>query len=123
MAQHYGMKRVKTTLALTHGAGVTTVTSPAVGLNGLLHEAIIVTPATVDGAATATINVIDSDSVTVYSKSAIAVNTTVADLLVKNATYTAPIPLSGNYTVQVVFSANQTVTDSTTAVTLMVAGN
>jgi hypothetical protein len=112
---HYSVKRVSNTLSLTHGAGVNTVTNTAIPLNGLLYSVNTLTPAAVDGAATATINILDSDGTTVYTKAALAANTKTAD---KPATY--PTPLSGNYQVQVVFSANQTATDSVTTVVLLI---
>lgn len=110
----YGIKRNQQVLALTHGASVTTAQNTNVALNGLLDQINIMTPAAVDGSATATINIIDPDGITVYTKGSLAANTATKDL------QTTPIPLSGNYTIQVVFSANQTATDSTTKVTLLV---
>src|SRR5438270_2849830 len=109
------IKRPKYSLSLTHGAGANTVQATAT-LNGLLREAIIKTPAAVDGAATLTLNIIDSDSFTVYTKSGIAANTNSINLLTNDLR----VPLSGSYTIQIVFSANQTATDTTTAVVLLI---
>ena len=109
------IKRPKYSLSLTHGASANTVSATAT-LNGLLREAIIKTPASVDGAATLTLNLIDVDNFTVYTKSAVAANTTSINLLTNDLR----VPLSGAYTVQIVFSANQTATDTTTAVALLI---
>lgn len=117
MSQHFGVQRYTQPLSLVHGASVTTVTSAAVTLNGLLWQVNALTPASVDGSATATINIIDTDGITVYTKGTLAANTKTGDLLA-NA---KQVPLSGLYTIQVVFSANQTTTDSVTNVTLLIA--
>lgn len=110
----YGIKRLAQVLSLTHGTGVTTVNNTNQKFNGELWQVNTITPAAVDGSATATINIIDADSCTVYTKGSLAANGKTADKL------TSPVLLSGLYTVQVVFSANQTATDSTTNVTLLV---
>lgn len=114
MADLYRVKTVSQALNLTHGGAVTTVSNANQKLQGLLRMATILTPAAVDGSATATINILDSDGTTVYSKASLAANTKTKDL------QTTPIPLSGLYTVQVVFSAAQTATDSTTTVRLLI---
>lgn len=101
-------------LTLTAGAGANTV-STAASLNGLLSQIQVTTPATVDGAATITVNIIDSDSYTVYTKATIAANTKDRTLL----TGDLKVPLCDSYTIQVVFSANQTVTTTTTKVILL----
>lgn len=113
MTGHSSIRRTSQALALVHGAGVTTVTVPGVKLNGLLGQVNILAPAVVDGAATLTINLIDADGITVYTKGSLAAASKTADKL------TTPLMLSGAYSVQVVFSANQTTNDSTTNVTLI----
>jgi hypothetical protein len=110
----YGVKRIQQALSLTHGAGVTTVSNTGVKLNGELWQVNTLTPAAVDGSATATINIVDVDGLTVYTKASLAANTKTADKL------TSPVMLSGLYTVQVVFSGNQTTTDSITNVSLII---
>lgn len=112
----YRIGRNAQSLSLTHGTGVTTAQNTSVALNGKLWQVNAITPATVDGSATATINVIDQDGVTVYTKASIAANTAEGDKL------TTPVALSGNYTVQVVFSAAQTTHDSITKVNLLIEG-
>src|SRR5947207_3320845 len=92
------IKRPKYSLPLTHGASANTVSATAT-LNGLLREAIIKTPASVDGSATVTLNIIDVDGYTVYTKSGIAVNTNSINLLTNDLR----VPLSGSYTIQIVF--------------------
>lgn len=115
MSQHYGIKRVNTALALVHGVAATTQTSSAVVLNGLLHEVLITAPAAVDAAATLTVNLIDQDGYTVYTKGALAAASVTLDLLSG-----ITVPLSGSYTLQVVFSAAQTVTDTITNTVLLI---
>lgn len=121
--------RQTTSLALTHGASVTTVSTAAASataglpLNGLLQGLVMTTPSAVDGSATCTINLIDQDGNTVYTKGSLAVNTTTQINLTPNAVAAASaqaIPLSGNYQIQAVFSASQTATDSTTKVVLLI---
>src|SRR2546421_11606467 len=114
MISRYGIKRYAQTLSLTHGASVTTVSNTSQKFNGELWQVNTLTPASVDSSATATINLIDADGCTVYTKGSLVANTKTADKL------TAPVMLSGAYTVQGVFSANQTTTDSVTNVTLIV---
>jgi hypothetical protein len=113
----YSIRRNSQAINLTHGASATTASNTNVKLNGLLRQVNAMTPAAVDSSATATINIIDVDGITVYTKAALVVNTKTKDLL------TTPIPLSGLYTVQVVFSASQTATDSITNVTLLVSNS
>ena len=122
MSNHYGIKRVKNSLALTHGAGVTQSAAVSVALNGLLEQVLFTTPASVDSAATVTVKLTDQDGYVVYSSAATAANTAVNDLLTTaNATYKGAIPLSGTYTLQTTYSANQTATDSSTSAVLIVA--
>jgi len=114
MISRYGIKRFAQTLSLTHGASVTTVSNANQKFNGELWQVNTLTPAAVDSSATATINIIDADGCTVYTKGSLAANTKTPDKLA------APVMLSGLYTVQVAFSANQTTTDSVTNVTLLI---
>lgn len=115
MSTKIRFQRRKVSLALVHGASATTA-SAAATLNGLLRQVIITTPAAVDGSATATVNILDSDSITIYTKSGVAVNTTSNNLLTGDLS----VPLSGTQTVNVVFSAAQTATDTTTTVVLLI---
>jgi len=111
----YGIRRPKYSIALTHGAGANTATATDTQY-GILREVIIKTPTTVDGSATVTVNILDSDGFTIYTKSGVAANTTSINLLTNDQR----VPISGSYTVQVVFSANQTATDTTTVVVLLI---
>ena len=103
-------------IPLTHGASVTTVTSASSELNGELMMFKLKSGA-VDSSATFTLNIIDQDGDTVYTKASIAANTTVITDLEDT---TGMIPLSGNYTVQIVASASQTSHDNTFTVTLYI---
>ena len=84
-------------------------------INGVLWLIKVKTGA-VDAAATITLNIIDVDGDVVYTKAAIAGNgTNMTNLIADNR-----VPLSGFYTVQMVFSAAQTATDNTAVITLIV---
>ena len=111
----FDVKRPVIVIPLTHGGAVTTVNSSAIPLNGIL-EMFKVKSGPVDASATLTINIKDADGDVVYTKAAIAANTTV----VTDMTADASIPVSGNYTIQIVTSAAQTATDNTFTVTLYV---
>ena len=75
MINRYGIKRYAQTLSLTHGASVTTVSNTSQKFNGELWQVNTLTPAAVDSSATATINIIDADGCTVYTKGSLAANT------------------------------------------------
>lgn len=121
MSNHYGITRTNLALALTHGAGVTTSAAQTIVLNGYLAEVLFTTPASVDSAATVTVKLTDQDGYNIYASAATAAGSTkVLDILdTANTTYKGPIPLSGTYTVQTTYSANQTATDSITNVVLL----
>jgi hypothetical protein len=91
-------------------------------LNGLLQGVTITTPAAVDGSATMTVNLIDQDGNTVWTKGSLAVNTVYPVLLTPNATANTnqAVPLSGYYQVSITFSANQTTTASVTKIVLLI---
>lgn len=110
--------RLKYSLILAHGASATTVSQDISqeNLNGILREVIITTAAAVDSSATTTVNILDADSNVIYTKSGIAVNTLSTNLLTQDLS----VPLSGDITVQVVFSAAQTTADRTTKAVLLV---
>lgn len=111
----FRISRKKYSLSLTHGAAATTASTTA-DLNGVLSEIIIKTPAAVDAGATATVNIIDSDTNTIYTKATLAANATSINLLTNDL----KVPICGTVTVQVVFSAAQTATDTVTVVTLLI---
>lgn len=102
-------------LALTHGAGAN-ASSAAATFNGLVHSVKIKTPTAVDGSATVDVKILDSDNDVIYSKTGLAANTTTIDKLTSDNR----VALAGTQTVQAVFSANQTATDTTTAVTIVI---
>jgi hypothetical protein len=115
MADKFRYGRPQFQMPLTHGASATTVTQAA-SINGLLTQIKVKAPAAVDGAATLTVNILDSDSDVVYTKASIAANATSITLLTSDLR----VPLSGTQSVQIVFSAAQTATDTLTVVTLVV---
>lgn len=115
MSTKLRFRRPKKTVSLTHGASATTGTT-SISENGLLREVIINAPATVDASATLTVNILDSDSNVIYAKTGIAAAATSINLLTNDLR----VPLCGTETIQAVFSAAQTVTDTVTTVTLLV---
>lgn len=112
----YRVRKVVSTVALTHGASATTAASSAVAIYGILRHVKVIAPATVDASATLTVNLLDSGGDIVYAKPGVAAAARSINLLTQDLS----VPLSGNYTVQVVFSAAQTVTDTSTSVELLV---
>lgn len=115
MANKFRVQKSVTAVPVVHAAqAIFSVAN--VPLNGVLWENKVKSSAATDGAATMTLNVIDADGDTVYTKAAIAGNTTT----VTNLTADLRVPLNGLYTIQIVFSANQTVTDQTVTVTLLI---
>ena len=122
------VKRGSYSITVTPGAGVTTAVaqeqalgatglSNQVTLNGILREVIITPPATDDGSATITISLADIDGNVVWSKSGLAAGSSASINLLTND---QRVPLSGLYTLQVTYSANQTTTASTTKVVLYI---
>src|SRR5690349_15122732 len=86
----------------------TTIASVTIPLNGILRGVKTKTPAAVDSSATVKLDILDPDGDIVYSKSAIAVNTTNKDFF---DTQTNPNPLeqpvAGTYTLKTTYSAAQ----------------
>lgn len=113
---HYRIRRFTTSLVLAHGAGANTVTNSSLNLNGILKKIKVYSPASVDGSATLTITIKDADGDTLWSKASIAANTKDITLLTRDQ----EVPLTGLCSVTVLFSANQTATDTTTQVILVI---
>lgn len=110
----FRFQRFKKTLTLLFATN-STVISSTVSLNGLLWASTIKTPAAVDSAATVAVTLTDADGIVAFSRSGLAVNTN-AQVLLADATR---VPLSGDYTLTVTFSAAQTV-NRATDVTLLI---
>ena len=91
---------------LTVAAAGTTVTSAAMGLNGILVGLTAIVPA-LDNAATLAVSVADADGTVLYNKSGIAAPSQTAFLIDVNNMYLR-IPVSGAHTVTVTTSAAQT---------------
>lgn len=110
--------RPEYSIVLAHGASATTASQlvDEDRLNGILRQVIITTAAAVDSSATTTVNILDADGNVVYTKGTLAANATSINLLTQDLS----VPLSGDITVQVVFSAAQTSADRTTKVVLLV---
>lgn len=105
-----------TIVTVVHAAQATFSTAN-VALNGVLwtHKTKIASNS--DAGATYTLNIVDDDSVVVYQKAGISGS---SGSVITNLTGDTRIPLAGIYTVQIVFSANQTVTDNVVTVSLMI---
>ena len=102
-----------TAVPVVHAAQ-STFSTANVTLNGVLWG-FKVKSGPVDAAATMTLNILGEDGETQYTKASIAGNTTAFT----NLTGDTRVALSGIYTIQIVFSANQTVTDNTVTVSLL----
>jgi preprotein translocase subunit SecD len=106
-------------ISVTLDTGVSaTVANATTSLNGYLRGVKVRTPATVDSSATVTVIVIDGDGDTIFTKSAVAANTTTQDYL---GTGSIPLemPVAGNYTVRATYSATQTANRTTTVILLV----
>lgn len=110
----YRIQKSQTTIAVAHAAQAVFSTAN-VALNGILFLNKIKIASNSDGGATMTLALIDAEGDTVYSKSGVSGS---AGTVVTQLTGDQRVALSGNYTVQVTFSANQTTTDNTLTVTL-----
>lgn len=95
-----------------------TFSALTVPLNGVLWQHKVKIVSNSDAAATMTLNIIDADGDVVYTKATISgsAGTVVGTVL----TGDTRVPLNGLYTVQIVFSANQTTTANTVTVTLLI---
>lgn len=115
MSDKYRVGKTVTNVAVAHAAQ-SAFSTASVPINGILWLYKTKITANSDAAATFTLNLIDSDGDTVFSKSAISgtSGTTITNLTGDNR-----VALQGFYTVQIVFSANQTVTDNSATITLM----
>lgn len=113
----FTIQRFKKTLVLAFGTNPTTIASTAAPINGLLSGVIVTVP-NLDSTNTATINIKDEDGNTVYTKGTIAKSTT-SQSYVDTNNHPLRIPLSGNYTVEIVTSGDQTA-NRTFAVVLLI---
>lgn len=113
----FRVQKSVTVIVVAHAAQATFSTA-SVPLNGILWQHKVKIVSASDASATMTLNIIDADSDTVYTKAAISGSA--GTVVTTPLTGDLRIPLSGLYTIQIVFSANQTATDNTVTVTLMV---
>lgn len=116
MSKFSRIQKSTNAIAVAHAAQAT-FSKTGVALNGVLWQFKVKPTASADGAATITLNIIDSDGDTVYTKASITCSANVNQLTTLSGD--TRVPLSGTYTVQIVFSANQTTTDNSVVVTLM----
>ncbi len=114
----YQIQRYKTTLTIPDGGN--TIDSAAVGLNGLLKGIIPVVPA-LTSAGTLTVTIKDKDGYTVFSKSSIASSTSTG-LFVDSNNQPYELPLSGDHTITVTASGNQTGAKNISVVLLIQRG-
>lgn len=106
-------------ISATLDTGVsTTVANATTTMNGYLRGVKVKTPAAVDSSATVTVTILDGDGDTIFTKSAVAVNTTTQDYLGSGSIPLA-LPVANTYTVRATYSAAQS-TNRTTTVTLLV---
>lgn len=95
----YSIRRVSA--SITQSGSGTSASAAAIPLNGKLWQ-VNTKPGTLGGGGTAQLSLTDQDGATVWTGTATASGAIQAD---KN---TAPIVLSGQYTLNVTFSASQT---------------
>ncbi|HEX4775084.1 MAG TPA: hypothetical protein VH234_06225 [Candidatus Saccharimonadales bacterium] len=111
----FQIQRYQVAIAVAHGA-VASFKVQNVPLNGILLGHKLKSSAAGDGTPTITLNLKDADGDAVYSKASLATNTTtITDLTADQA-----VALASNFTIEALFSANQTVTDQTVTVTLLI---
>jgi hypothetical protein len=112
------IKKIPFTIVCDKTNNTLATTPPTVKINGLLRGVKIKTPATVDNTATVGVGIADPDGDNAYSKTGVAVNTTNIEY---NDANNQPLqkPLTGTYTINPLFSANQT-TPRNVIVTLLI---
>lgn len=96
----------------------TTVATSTIALNGFLRGVKVKTPAAVTSSATTTVTIADASGDVIFTKSAVAVNTTTQDYLGASS-IPLELPVAGNYTITTTYSAAQDA-NRTTTVTLLV---
>lgn len=111
----FRITKYKQTLTLIFGTSSTVITATNVPLNGILWATTVKTAAAVDSSATTAVKLTDADGIDVYSRTGLAVNTNAQVIL----TGDTRVPLNGNYTITVTFSAAQTA-NRATDVTLII---
>lgn len=113
----YRIQRLDTTVAVVHAAQAIFNSAGTYAVNGVLYAIKSKLAATADGGATYTVSLVDKDGDVVYSKAGIAgaAGTVVTQLTGDQRAAIA----DGALVVRITFSANQTVTDNTATVTLL----
>lgn len=117
----YRIARRPYTVTIIHGASaneIDTALTDALA-NGILKGVIFNTPATLDNAATAGIEIVDADGNSMFKKTAVAANTKNVYLVDAN-NQPLTIPLAGAHTVKVTTSAFQSITDATFTFVLLI---
>jgi len=94
----YPIQRFTQSLVLDFSEDDDQIVSDAVDLNGRLYRVVLVNPELDGEGATATLDILDSDGLAVYTNSAIAESTT------ENDTLSTPKALSGSHTLRVTTS-------------------
>lgn len=100
----YRIQRYKTTLTIADGG--TTITSSAIPFSGILKGVLLDIPS-LTSSATTTVEILDADGFTIYSKASIAHNAKSGNLT-DAAGNPLHLPLSGNHTVKLTVSGAQT---------------
>lgn len=114
----FRIQKLITAVAVAHAAQAIFNSASTYAANGVLFAIKSKIASNSDGAATYTVSLVDSDGDVVYSKSGISgsVGTVFTQLTGDQRAALA----DGTYTVRITFSANQTTTDNTVTVTLLV---
>lgn len=110
-------QRHDSTIAVAHGATAIFNSANTVQANGILFAIKSKLTNLADASATYTVSLVDKDGDVVYSKAGLS---GAAGTIYTQLTGDQRVLLGDNYTVRITFSANQTVTDNTVTVSLLI---
>jgi hypothetical protein len=114
----YRIQRLNTTVAVAHGAVAIFNSAATYAANGVLYAVKSKIASNTDASATYTVAIVDADGDVVYSKAGISGT---AGTVYTQLTGDQRAGLAdGTFTIRITFSANQTATDNTVTVSLMI---
>lgn len=114
----FRIQRLDTTVAVAHAAQAIFNSAATYAANGVLYAVKSKLAALADGGATYTVSLVDKDGDVVFSKAGIS---GAAGTVYTQLTGDQRVALAdGTLTVRITFSANQTVTDNTVTVSLLI---
>jgi hypothetical protein len=114
----FRIQKLSTSVAVAHGATAIFNSASTYAANGILYAVKSKIASSSDASATYTVSIVDSDGDVVYSKAGISGT---AGTVVTQLTGDQRAALADDtFTIRITFSANQTVTDNTVTVTLLI---